>query len=237
MEKESILEKILLELEELAKDPKNIRDYSKFHKDGKDHVGIATPLVRKLSSKHFKEAKSLGKEQIFNLCEKLLKAKTKGCREIAFDWAYRARRGYEKGDFDIFENWLEKYVDDWGGCDDLCTHALGEFVFQFPESLPKMKGWTKSENKWFRRASAVVLIYPLRKGKCLKEALETARTLMRDEENLVQKGYGWMLKEASKRHQKDVVEFLLANKKTMNRTALRYAAEKLPEQTRREVMN
>src|SRR3989344_1569965 len=230
----NILEKIILDLKELSKNPKNIKDYSKFHKDGKIHIGITTPLVRKVSFKNFKEVKNLEKKQIFSICEQLLKIKGSGYQDIAFDWAFRLRKIYQKEDFKIFESWLKKYVNTWGSCDDLCTHAFGEFVYQFSEFLPQTKQWTKSKNKWLRRASVVILIYPLRKGKYLKEAFRVAKILLKDNEDLVQKGYGWMLKEASNLYQKEVFDFVIKNKKLMNRTALRYAIEKLPEKLKIE---
>jgi len=46
----------------------------------------------------------------------------------------------------------------------------------------------------------------------------------------VQKGYGWLLKEASRKHQKDVFDYVMINKKTMPRTALRYAIELMPKE-------
>ena len=53
-----------------------------------------------------------------------------------------------------------------------------------------------------------------------------------DRDDLVQKGYGWMLKEASRMHQKEVFDYVLRNNKIMPRTALRYAIEKMPEDLR-----
>ena len=232
----NVLEKINFDLKELSKNPKNIKDYSKFHKDGKTHIGIATPLVREVAFKNFKEIKNLEKKKIFSLCELLLKTKGNGYQDIAFDWAFRLKKNYQKEDFKIFENWLKKYVDTWGSCDDLCTHAFGEFIYQFSEFLPQTRKWAKLKNKWLRRASAVVLIYSLRKGKYLKEAFIMAKILMKDNEDLVQKGYGWMLKEASNIYQKEVFDFVIKNKKLINRTALRYAIEKLPKKLKIEAM-
>lgn len=232
----NVLDKISFDLKELSKNLKNIKDYSKFHKDGKAHIGIATPLVRKVAFKNFKEVKNLEKKQIFSLCEELLKTNGSSYQDIAFDWAFRIKKQYQKEDFKIFENWLKKYVNTWGSCDDLCTHAFGKFIYQFPEFLLRTKEWAKSQNKWFRRASAVVLIYPLRKGKYLKEAFDTAKILLKDNEDLVQKGYGWMLKEASNLYQKEVFDFVIKSKKLMTRTALRYAIEKLPENLKIKAM-
>lgn len=54
--------------------------------------------------------------------------------------------------------------------------------------------------------------------------------------DMVQKGYGWMLKEAAKRFPKEVFEFVMERKGTMPRTALRYAIEKYPQEMRKRVM-
>ena len=106
------IDKISQELKKLSQNPKNIKDYSKFHKDGKKHIGIATPLVRKLSAEYFKEIKNLEKKQIFLLCEKLLKIGGSSYQDIAFDWAFRIKKQYTKEDFKIFESWLKKYVNE-----------------------------------------------------------------------------------------------------------------------------
>ena len=101
-----------------------------------------------------------------------------------------------------------------------------------PNILISLKAWTKSENRWLRRASAVTLILPARKGNFLNDIFEICDSLLKDEDDLVQKGYGWLLKEASRTHQKQVFEYIMKNKKDMPRTALRYAIEKLPKDLR-----
>jgi len=57
-----------------------------------------------------------------------------------------------------------------------------------------------------------------------------------DEDDLVQKGYGWMLKVAADAWQKDVFEYVMKNKKEMPRTALRYAIEKMPKNLKQKAM-
>jgi 3-methyladenine DNA glycosylase AlkD len=136
----------------------------------------------------------------------------------------------------VFERWLEVYVDGWGNCDDLCTHALGDFVLRYPEFTARLMDWTRSENRWLRRASAVTLIYAARRGKLLEQVFEVADALLTDPDDMVQKGYGWMLKVASKTHQDEVYAYVLRNREAMPRTALRYAIEKMPEEPRREAM-
>lgn len=66
--------------------------------------------------------------------------------------------------------------------------------------------------------------------------VEIASILLRDPDDIVQKGYGWMLKEASRLHQPEVFQFVLDHKREMPRTALRYAIELMPEEIRKTAL-
>jgi 3-methyladenine DNA glycosylase AlkD len=113
---------------------------------------------------------------------------------------------------------------------------VGAFVEMYPEYLSELKRWAKSTNRWMRRASAVTLIIPAKQGKFLSDIFDIADILLLDKDDLVQKGYGWMLKEASRTHQQEVFDYVVKNKKVMPRTALRYAIEKMPPELRKTAM-
>lgn len=155
---------------------------------------------------------------------------------VACDWSYRIRESYEPKDFVILEKWLHRHVANWASCDTLCNHAIGAFVEKFPQALADLKRWAKSKNRWVRRASAVTLIIPARKGEFLSDVFEIADLLLIDDDDLVQKGYGWMLKAASEAHRREVFEYVMNNKARMPRTALRYAIEKMPEDLKHKAM-
>jgi 3-methyladenine DNA glycosylase AlkD len=106
----------------------------------------------------------------------------------------------------------------------------------YPESVVKLKSWARSENRWMRRGASVSLIIPARKGKFLDDILEIANILLTDTDDLVQKGYGWMLKAASQAHQQEIFEYVMSKKNEMPRTALRYAIKKMPAEMRKEAM-
>lgn len=197
---------------------------------------LRTPVVRSISRDLFGEVKEGGKEEIFSSCEKLLATRDSGARLIAFDWAFRCREQYLEVDFKRFERWLDQYVDGWGSCDDFCTHAFGALIYRFPDCLGKVKKWTQADKRWMRRAAAVVLIYAVRRQALYAAAFEVADLLLLDEDDLVQKGYGWLLKEVSKLAPEPVFEYVMLNKGTMPRTALRYAIEKLDPDLRRAAM-
>jgi 3-methyladenine DNA glycosylase AlkD len=106
----------------------------------------------------------------------------------------------------------------------------------YPHKIKDLKEWTKSNNRWVRRASAVTLIVPARKGLFLEDIFEIAGILLLDKDDMVQKGYGWMLKSASQAYQKEVFEYVIRNKSIMPRTSLRYAIEKMPVELKVQAM-
>ncbi|MDD1663882.1 MAG: DNA alkylation repair protein [Methanomicrobiales archaeon] len=211
-------------------------NYHRFFKEDVLCYGVRAAEVRRISREHFRQMKGMGKTLIFSLCETSLASDY--CEEafIASDWVYRLRKEYEPGDLALFERWIGEYIDNWAKCDTFCNHALGAFVERFPSSIENLKGWTRSGNRWFRRAAAVTLILPARKGMFLPEILEIADLLLGDEDDLVQKGCGWLLKEASRTHAREVFEYVMARKREMPRTMLRYAIEKMPGDWKRQAM-
>jgi 3-methyladenine DNA glycosylase AlkD len=198
--------------------------------------GVSAPVVRKLSSEFFQKVKKKPKQEILQLCGDLLVSGYSEERTIAFDWAFRLRRLYEEADFQLLETWLMKHVHGWGACDDICTHALGAFIYQFPEFIQRTREWTRSKNRWVRRASAVCLIYSVRRKEHLRDVFATADALLTDRDIMVQKGYGWMLKEASNHYPDEVFDYVIKNRREMPRTALRYAIENLSPEHRMEAM-
>ena len=114
---------------------------------------------------------------------------------------------------------------------------FGELIQQYPDLITKIRKWAKSENRWLRRASAVILIPSLKKGKQLDKAFEIADILLPDDDDMVQKGYGWMLKVAADKYQDRVYKYVLEHKAEMPRTALRYAIEKMPDKLRKKAMS
>jgi len=220
----------------------------RFFKEKINPIGVRAPINKKIASKYYKKIAYKNKLEIFNLCEKLLEKKTCEETSIAFNWARRQNKNLTKKDFFIFEKWLKKYVNNWAFCDDFCTHAFGELIFKYPQCLPRVKTWAKSKNRWLRRASAVILIYSVRKNpsspkasmgqeKYLKNILKTADILLQDSDDLVQKGYGWSLKVAGDYYPQEVFDFVMKRKNKMPRTALRYAIEKFPLAIRKKILS
>jgi 3-methyladenine DNA glycosylase AlkD len=193
-------------------------------------------MVQQLGKEHYKTITDKSKSNIFLLCEELWKSGIMEESFVACNWSYNIRKNYENSDFEIFEKWVNKYVGNWASCDTLCNHSVGTFIEMFPSFLSGLKSWAKSPNRWVKRASSVSLIIPARNGKFLEEIFEIADILHSDKDDMVQKGYGWMLKAASQAHPDEVFQYVISKKTTMPRTSLRYAIEKMPAELKAMAM-
>lgn len=230
-----ILAQIRKELNENA-DEKTKTSGQRFFKEQVQFYGVKTALVSQIAKKYFKLLPNKEKSQVFPLCEKLWQSSMMEESFIACHWSYQLHKEYTPQDFAVFEHWVNKYLSNWASCDTLCNHNIGTLIEMYPDKISDLKTWTKSTNRWVKRASAVSLVVPARKGLFLSEIFEIAEKLLIDQDDMVQKGYGWMLKEASRTHQQEVFQFVLDHKKTMPRTSLRYAIEKMPQDLRQKAM-
>lgn len=217
-------------------DAKTKESGQRFFKETIKMYGVKTATVSKIGKEAFKEIKNESKEKIFSLCEKLWQSGYMEETFIACNWSYNVWKQYEKKDFFIFEKWIRQYINNWASCDTFCNHTVGKFIEMFPEYLPELKKWTKSKNRWVRRASAVSLIVPAKKGQFLKDVFEISDHLLLDSDDMVQKGYGWLLKVASQTHQQEIFDYVMKNKAVMPRTSLRYAIEKMPSTLKKKAM-
>jgi len=214
-----------------------IRDGTKrFFKEEIRCHGFKTSEVASLAKRHFKVLKNVPKSKVFALCEALWRSGYQEESFIACEWAYALRKQYAPEDFEVFASWVSNYVSNWAACDTLCNHTVGTFIQMYPEYLPELKHWAVSSNRWMRRAATVTLIIPARQGLFLPESFMLADLLLQDADDLVQKGYGWLLKAASQAHEDEVFCFVMARRANMPRTALRYAIEKMSLEHKAEAM-
>lgn len=145
-------------------------------------------------------------------------------------WASKFENFLEEKDLKVYAKWIENYINNWAKCDGFCNHAVGDYMVKYPSKINVLKKWAKSPNRWVRRAVAVTLIIPAKNGDFLEDVFEISDILLMDKEDIVQKGYGWLLKEASRKHQEEVFKYVMSKKDVMPRTALRYAIEKMPKE-------
>jgi 3-methyladenine DNA glycosylase AlkD len=217
-------------------DPDTQKSFQKFFKEEVQYYGVKTATVAKIAQKYWKGIKSRDKKEIFKLCEELYSSRYTEEAFIVSNWVPRLEDRFEREDFWVFLHWIDSYISNWAMCDGFCNHSMGDFIEKYPEFIDELKQWTKSGNRWVRRAAAVSLIIPAKHGKFLDHVIEIAGLLLTDTDDMVQKGYGWLLKEASRKNQQVVFTFVIRNRREMPRTALRYAIELMPAEMKVEAM-
>ena len=126
-----------------------------------------------------------------------------------------------------------EFVNNWDLVD--CSAHLIVGPHLDGKSKRKLHQWSKSANLWQRRI-AILSTFAYIKNNDFGETLLIAETLLHDEQDLIHKAVGWMLREIGKRDQAVEEAFLKQHYQGMPRTMLRYAIEKFPEPQRKRYL-
>jgi len=131
----------------------------------------------------------------------------------------------------IFEFYIKniQYINNWNLVDLSAHHIIGAHLHQQDHRL--LFTLAKSKKLWERRIAIVATWYFIRQQD-LQTTLDLAKILLNDQEDLMHKAVGWMLRELGKKDQKQLESFLKQYASQMPRTMLRYAIEKFPEEKR-----
>jgi 3-methyladenine DNA glycosylase AlkD len=138
-------------------------------------------------------------------------------------------------EFRLFASWLDR-VTSWADHDALVHDVLAPMVNSNPARVPEVFRWAKSRNRWRRRAACVALIRGTRERKFFPEIVKLSTSLLADEDDMVQKGLGWLLRETAKRDRKKTVPYLMKIRAQAPRLVLRTACETLPPPLRKKVL-
>jgi 3-methyladenine DNA glycosylase AlkD len=231
----SIVERIRAELKK-STDEKTQNSFQRFFKEEVKCYGVKTGVVGNIARKYWTEVKKMKKKEIYALCEELFSSDITEEAFIVSYWGARFKPFAASSDLAIFKKWIDRYINNWAKCDGFCNHAVGDLIMAHPQKIIELRKWAKSKNRWMKRAAAVTLIVPAKQGMFLDEAFQISSIMLEDKDDMVQKGYGWLLKEESRKHQKEVFDFVMRNKEIMPRTALRYAIELMPQNLRAKAM-
>lgn len=208
----------------------------RFFKEEIKNYGVKTSAVNKIAKKYWQQVKNKPKQEVFSLCEELYNSGYMEEGFIVSYWMPEYIGNLGASDIATFKRWIECYITNWAECDSFCNHTVGSLIEKYPEIVSEVKSWAKSQNRWMKRAAAVSFIIPAKQGKYLLDAFVICDILLLDGDDMVQKGYGWLLKEESRKHPKEVFDYVVKHRKVMPRTALRYAIELMPKELKVEAM-
>lgn len=134
------------------------------------------------------------------------------------------------------KRWLERSCGNWALVDTLAPSVVAPLVERHPEIIPEVVSWTASRSTWLRRGAAVTFVPLARRGRHLDTAYEIASRLLDDEEDLMHKAVGWMLREAGRIDRGRLERFLRTHGPRIPRTTVRYAIEHFPPARRKRLL-
>jgi len=136
----------------------------------------------------------------------------------------------------LFEFYLKQvkanHVNNWDLV-DVSAPRMGAYLSEIDDPMPLLLKLSKSKSLWERRVSMILTFALIRAGD-LEPTIIIAETLLKDDQDLIHKASGWMLRELGKRDVMMLRRFLSEHAHKMPRTMLRYAIEKLPERERKQ---
>jgi 3-methyladenine DNA glycosylase AlkD len=139
-------------------------------------------------------------------------------------------------EFEIFESWLDR-IGNWADHDGLVHYLIAPMVASQPARAKAVFRWAKSPNRWHRRAACVALIRGTRAKMFFPEIERLSDSLLSDQDDMVQKGLGWLLRETAKYDPKRTVPYLMKIRGRAPGLVLRAACEKLPVTVRKRILD
>lgn len=197
--------------------------------EGDEFLGIPVPLVRSIAKMFSAGAdmKTIGRLMVSSWHEARL------CALLLLIERYK--KNTEERDI-IFQFYLKNshFVNNWDLVDLSAPQIVGEYLLDRPRQI--LYDLAADALLWNRRIAVVSTLTFIRHRE-FEDTLKLVEMLMSDNESLMHKAMGWMLREMGKRDERALTSFLDKRAAYLPRTALRYSLERLSEEQRRHYMS
>jgi len=216
--------------------PTQARHLQRFFKTSKGEygygdvfLGITVPQIRKIAN----EYKDLTLPQIDKLmASKFHEVRFSGLVILTLQFKSSSESIVHKKIFDFYlKQVTAERVNNWDLV-DVSAPIIGQYLIGLGSSNQLLLKLARSKSLWQRRVAIVFTFAFIREG-IPQPTLLVAQVLLRDEQDLIHKATGWMLREMGKRNPIELRRFLEKNVSVMPRTMLRYAIEKFSSTERK----
>ncbi len=197
--------------------------------EGDIFLGIRVPVTRKVTARY----RDMPLPQIEKLLESPVHEHRLAALIIMTEQAQRADQTGKKALYDLYLRRTDR-INNWDLVDISCREVVGGYLLDKPRDPLYKLG--RSKDLWERRIAMVSTWQFIREGQ-LQDTFAIAELLLPDTHDLIHKAVGWMLREAGKKDEAALKEFLDQHAATMPRTALRYAIERLHPADKTYYMN
>jgi 3-methyladenine DNA glycosylase AlkD len=216
--------------------PTQARHLQRFFKTSKGEygygdifLGVTVPQIRKIAN----EYKDLTLPQIDKLmASKFHEVRFSGLVILTLQFKSSSESIVHKKIFDFYLKQVKaERVNNWDLV-DVSAPIIGQYLIGLGSSNQLLLKLARSKSLWQRRVAIVFTFAFIREG-IPQPTLLVAQELLRDEQDLIHKATGWMLREMGKRNPIELRRFLEKNVSMMPRTMLRYAIEKFSSTERK----
>ena len=193
--------------------------------EGDLFIGVRVPVLRKLA----REFRDLPLEEIDVLLCSAIHEERMLAVLILTQSLLRCDVEHRKRVYDFYMSRTEQ-VNNWDLVDTSAPAIVGGYLKD--KSRNPLMRLAKSKSLWERRIAIVATQHFIRLGE-FEKTLAISRVLLSDNEDLIHKAVGWMLREVGDRDAAPLVRFLDKHGSVMPRTMLRYAIEHFSSERRK----
>ncbi len=196
--------------------------------EGDKFIGIRVPAMRKLARQY----RGLSTDIVIGLLRSPVHEERLLALFILVDAFKRASLTEREL---IYKMYIDntQFINNWDLVDSSAEHIVGAYL-RTGDKTP-LYNLALSDTLWERRI-AIMATFHFIKHHEFDETLKIAQILLKDEEDLIHKAVGWMLREVGKRNVEVEEQFLKKHYTAMPRCMLRYAIERFPEDKRAEYL-
>jgi len=225
---------IINELNSLE-DPSRAVHSQRFFKTGKGQygegdvfIGLTVPQTRLVCKKY----KDLSIDELEKLLESPIHEHRLAAVIIMRQQSERANSVLRKSLYDLYLCRTDR-INNWDIIDISCHKIVGVYLADKDRTI--LYKLARSKQMWERRIAIISTAYFIDKND-LEDTFKITKILLNDEQDLIHKATGWMLREAGKKDETRLKEFLDKYASMMPRTMLRYSLEKLQDTDRKHYM-
>jgi 3-methyladenine DNA glycosylase AlkD len=191
-------------------------------------LGVTTPRLRAIAREHWE----LPLKEVRKLMQSRIHEERSLANEILRLQFLKGNAQEQKKIFDFYVK-NRRLIREWDGVDGSAPYIVGPYLLNRNKKL--LYELVRSSRLWDRRIAIVSTLWFIRQGK-MSDTLKLAKMVLGDDEDLIHKATGWMLREVGKRDVAALKKFLNAHCPVMPRTMLRYAIERFTEEERKKYL-
>ncbi len=209
-----------------------VKKYARYFREGYDAYGLTTEKFNEKVTSILKD-KGVDMKLVIEAGNLLVKSGKYEETGFAICLLKEFSEQFDIGTFKAVEKWFQSGIVNWAHTDIFCGELLSRFFEKKVITLKDLSKWRIAKNKYQRRAVPVAMLELLKTAKNYEPMFVFIEPLMTDEEEKVQQGLGWFLREAWKIKRKETEIFLLKWKNNAPRKIYHYATEKMTAQEKK----